>query len=272
MQQLVPTSLFVAWQDPESRLILPIGRLSREGIGYSFEYLRSALDARARSPFRALYDFPRLAERSWSERLFPLFQNRLMPAARPDYPEYIRALGLDPAEVDPMGVLARSGGTRVTDRIELFASPTYDPTQRAWVTYFLLRGIRHRGEDAEQRVLHLAPGERLDLCPDPHNPYNPAALRLGTGGVELGFLPDYLATEARPLWERPGALEVIVERLNPPPIAAQQRLLCRLLARWPADAPPFTGPAYTSLVDDPEARRLDAEAEASRARALEAAR
>ena len=41
-------------------------------------------------------------------------------------------------------------------------------------------------------------------------------------------------------------------------------------ARWPDAAPPFTGPAYAALVGDPEARRLDDEADGARAR--EAAR
>ncbi|MBK8265486.1 MAG: hypothetical protein IPK80_29680 [Nannocystis sp.] len=76
----------------------------------------------------------------------------------------------------------------------------------------------------------------------------------------IGHLPDYLLEEVQPLIDVPDGLQVIVERLNPPPIPSQQRVLCRLRARWSADFRPFSGPKYASLVDHAAAHERDAEA------------
>ncbi|MBF6842200.1 hypothetical protein, partial [Acinetobacter baumannii] len=94
-------TLFVAWQDPQSRWICPVGRLERGPDGFVFEYLAGALDARQRG-FPGFFEFPAFAARYESESLFPLFRNRLMPTARPDYSEHVAALGLDPKAADPM--------------------------------------------------------------------------------------------------------------------------------------------------------------------------
>jgi hypothetical protein len=247
-------SLLVAWQDPFSRLILPVGRLTRADGLFTFEYILAAIDAWDQRGFRGIFDFPGLSARYQSPRLFPVFQNRLMPTARPDYPEFIRTLGLDPANVDPMGVLSRSGGVRATDRIELFAAPAYDPAQGVWIGHFLLRGVRHRTDSEQQRVLELLQGDELTLRAGPDNSQNPEALKICTDdGTYIGYLPDYLLGEVAALRGSTGALRVVVERLNPPPVASQQRLLCRLVAGWNPDHRPFSGPKYGSLVDHPQA-------------------
>lgn len=263
MAPLSNRTLLVAWQEPKSRVIAPVGRLEQHPGGYLFEYIGGALDARARG-FFGFFEFPQLAARYVSETLFPLFQNRLMPTARPDYREFIGSLGLDPASADPMGVLARSGGGRATDRVELFAPPTYDRERSLWETFFLLRGVRHRPPAAQARVLALRPGERLFAMIDLQNEHNPKALLLRSDdGHNLGYLPDYMVEDVNLLVERPGSLEILVEQVNPPPISVHHRVLCRLVAHWAGDFRPFASSLYRSLVDDPQARLADAEAAAA---------
>jgi hypothetical protein len=239
-----------------------VGRLERRADGYVFEYVAGALDARERG-FLGFFEFPALAARYESESLFPLFRNRLMPTARPDYREYVSGLGLDPATADPMGVLARSGGTRATDRVELFAPPVYDAERRLWESFFLLRGVRHRPASAQARVLELRPQEPLLTRLDRDNPYNPRAVLLRTAdGHDVGYLPDYMVDDIARLAALPRQLEVFVVRVNPPPVPVHHRVLGRLVAGWAPDFQPYSGTAYRSLVDDPRAQHLDNEARA----------
>jgi hypothetical protein len=133
-------TLFVLWFDPSQRSIVPVARLvhrhEAEGDVYEFRYVRGALDASARGflPFLA---FPDLHQVYLSRELFPFFANRVMPSTRPDYLEYVETLGLSRAQADSMAILARSGGTRETDRIELCAMPARDERSGAYTAYFL---------------------------------------------------------------------------------------------------------------------------------------
>lgn len=250
--------LFVAWQDPEGRAIIPVGRLTRQARGYRFEYIRGALRAHDRG-FLGFVEFPQFAAHYTSDSLFPLFQNRLMPTARPDYVEHVQALGIDPADADPMGVLARSGGTRATDRVELFAPPSFIADKQRWESYFLLRGVRHRPRSAQQRILELKPQERLYVMLDFQNEHNARALLLRTeDGHAIGHLPDYMVEDIAQLVDMPGQIEVRVEQVNPPPTPVHHRVLGRLVARWNPGFHPFSGTDYTSLADASEAHLLDA--------------
>lgn len=200
---MTPPILFVAWQDPEGRAIIPVGRLERQAHGYRFEYIRGALRAHERG-FLGFVEFPQFAAHDASEALFPLFQNRLMPTARPDYVEHVQALGMDPSTAEPMGVLARSGGTRATDRVELFARPVFGATTQRWESYFLLRGVRHRPRSAQERILELKPHEKLYATLDFQNEHNARALLLRTAdGHAIGYLPDYMVEDIAASSTRP---------------------------------------------------------------------
>ena len=78
--------LFVAWQDAESRRIVPIGRLLRRDGRYEFAYVNAVSDARALG-FEALLTYPDLEEVYESRDLPPLFSNRLLPKRRPELAE-----------------------------------------------------------------------------------------------------------------------------------------------------------------------------------------
>lgn len=71
--------LFVSWQDPDTRTIVPVARLRRVvadgSADYEFRYLRRVLDL---SRFRPFVSFPRFRGVYRAPRLFPLFENRLI--------------------------------------------------------------------------------------------------------------------------------------------------------------------------------------------------
>ena len=85
--------LAVTWQHqhPGSRLIRPIGILSFDGQRYGFHYLENVKNV---DGFRPLLGFADLRETYTSTRLFPLFSQRIMDPARPDYQRYVTRLGL----------------------------------------------------------------------------------------------------------------------------------------------------------------------------------
>ncbi len=116
-------SLFLAWQGPKdcdrSRAWFPIGRLDAESSGpevvsYRFRYTGGATRAQKEVGFEPLVSFPEFEEDYTSEKLFPLFHNRVISPKRADFPEFIEWLGLSREEADPISILSVSGGTRVT--------------------------------------------------------------------------------------------------------------------------------------------------------------
>ncbi len=234
--------LFVAWQSPSTRLIHPVGRLiRRDDLNlYEYCYIRRALSA-ANQGFVPFIEFPKFDSVYFSERLFPWFANRVLPASRPEYASHIQSLGLDTSTADPMSILARTGGRRQTDHTELFPLPLPDPATGMYVTHCLLRGIRHLPDPAtENRIAQLQPGDSLRAIHEPDNPADPHAMSVWTDdSVKTGYLPAYLAHDAGHLCERCEIFEVHVERVNPPPTGVHERVLLRVDACWPDDFEPF---------------------------------
>ncbi|MDQ3680032.1 MAG: hypothetical protein M3378_05715 [Actinomycetota bacterium] len=242
-------SLFVSWRDPDVGSIYPIGRLVRRiganGERYSFAYLKMAEHLERFEPLPGL---PDLHERYNGERLFPVFANRVMPRNRPDYDLLASRVDLQ-GDADPFEVLARTGGRRATDRIEVFAGPERTVEGETSVL-FLARGIRHI-DGAADAVASLHPGDRLALVDDTKNEYNPRAvlLRVSDGRL-VGWIPDYLVEHVHELREYNGAdPTVVVEHVNDDSVATHLRLLCRLHAPWPDGYVPFSGPDFQTLVD-----------------------
>ncbi|HSN99471.1 MAG TPA: hypothetical protein VLS89_14345 [Candidatus Nanopelagicales bacterium] len=252
-------ALFVTWFAPQKRAILPVARLVQRPEGdqetFEFRYIRGALEAITHG-FRPFLAFPDLRHVYRSRALFPFFTNRVMPTTRPDYVSYVQSLGLEPGDADAVEILGRSGGKRETDRIEVVAAPAPDESG-AWITHFLVRGIRYM-PGAEERIGRLTAGERLFWMLDVQNPMNPGALALRTSDNQLiGYLPDYLVSDAVRLIEERSPVNVLVERVNPAPTPLHYRLLCKLEAVWSSAFAPFQGEQLQPL--DPQAVAAPAE-------------
>src|SRR5690606_19684687 len=67
--------MIVAWQDPQTRRIVPIGVLSHDDARYGYAYLESVRDI---DGFRPLLGFRDLNRQYTSETLFHLFAQRAM--------------------------------------------------------------------------------------------------------------------------------------------------------------------------------------------------
>jgi hypothetical protein len=188
-----PQLLYVAWQDPNTRRILPVARVALDAQGWQeFAYIRGAEEAQ-RYGFLPLLSFPDVRQVYRSREPLPLLQNRLLQRNRPDYDEYLSQLGLDTLSAEPFTVLGRSGGRRATDKLELFSPPAKTEDGRLGCMVFA-RGVRHV-PGADEAITTLDPGTVLQVVMDPENQFNPKALKLRRGEISLGYLPDYLASE-----------------------------------------------------------------------------
>ena len=155
-------TLFLAWQDKHmTREWFPVGRLDvlSDNEAYRFRYIRGAQRAHDRAGFDPLMDFPNFGQTYESSVLFPLFMNRIIPAGRKDFPEYLRMLDL-PDGSEPAEILEVDGGYRATDSFEVF--PRIErAADGAFRSRFFLHGWRHVNPDAQRRIDGLKAGEPL---------------------------------------------------------------------------------------------------------------
>lgn len=234
------TRLLVTVRDPRTRLYRSVGFLSQSATGYSFAYLRSAVE---RSDFRPLPGLARAVTGPVeSGHLFPLFAERVISSRRPDREASLAVLGL-PLDADPFEVLARSQGQRVGDTIELLPAPFAAPGTGVSFT-FLAHGVRHLPTRSQARIGTLRPGDPLRLQSDSGNEVNPKAqIVTDLDDVWLGWMPDPLINVVESV-ER---LSLSVERSNGADVGFHFRLLVRLQGVVRADTQLFDGPAWETV-------------------------
>ncbi len=220
-------------QDPGTREYAVVGRLDRENGEYVFRYSPEVSHDLHVSP---LPGFPDLVRTYRSHTLFATFSNRVMTPRRDSYQDYLGLLGLEGGEPEPFEVLARTWGTRTTDRIQVLPIPRVGPGGHLQ-TRFLVHGGGHVDPDAHAlRRVHV--GDRLQLQPEPDNVADAGAvLVLRGGGMDrLGYIPRPLAPFIHALWTAHVEPVVIAEHINLPEerlVSNQMRLLARLEAQVP---------------------------------------
>jgi hypothetical protein len=228
--------LLVCWQHPEQRSYHAVGLLSAERGGYAFVYFRKATNI---DGFRPLLGFSDATRRYWSPHLFPLFSERVMDASRPDRPRWLSTLDLG-ADAEPMEVLARSGGHRLGDNIEVLPVPAVADDGQTHCT-FLVHGVRHIGDGASERIARLAAGDNLRLVHESDNKVNPRAVLVSDlDGQRLGWVPNPLLDYVHAVRDQ-GEPTVSVVRANGPEAGPHLRLLVRLAEVVPVGYVPFAG-------------------------------
>lgn len=237
------TTLFVAWQDSKSRRWFPIGRLEASENGFEFSYTKGVLNAEECCGFKGLQSFPALDETYESSELFPVFSNRVLPQSRPDFVSFVEYLNLQSDSVDPMKVLARSGGVRATDQVEVFPFPERTKDGK-YIAHFFAHGVRYLEEDSQKLIESLSPGELLTLVPEPENEHDALAIQVQGRGAKLGYCPRYLNQDFHILLGQSKEVTLTVEKVNPSPAPVQLKLLCSLIADWPSGFEPFADEAY----------------------------
>lgn len=242
-------TLFLAWQDAQTRQWFPIGRLDAdaERSEYRFRYTGGAEQAQKEVGFPGLLDFPELGWAYRASELFPLFKNRVMASSRPDFADYLRSLDLSP-NADPIEILTANGGHRATDSYEVFPKMAREP-DGGFVCRFFLHGWRHVSEPAQERLERLEEDEQLHVALELTNPYDDnIAVQLQTTDYQMiGWAPRYLAPD---LAAAEGRYEAHVARVNPMVHGAplRQRFLIEMRCRW-ENHEPMSGHDYIPLID-----------------------
>ena len=218
---LVRRRLMVTWQDPETRSYHQVGWLTQHIDGsYGYFYLPSAQKLARFHPFVGFRDLDRDYH---SAHLFPFFAQRLLSPLRPDLPRLLSALALEESEASgPLEFLARSGGRRGGDTVELLPEPLVeDDGSTCWL--FLVHGVRHV-PGAGEAIDRLLPGDTLNVLAQPDNPVNPDALLVTRGGQPLGWVPDPLLGDLRRITQP----QLTVVRANPADLGHHLRLLVKV--------------------------------------------
>jgi len=204
MTPLVRT-LFIAWQNPESRRIFPVARLTLERSGeYELRYIGAVRTAQQHG-FSGLPGFEQIDARYVSAELPAIFRERPAPRRRvPSEPmgQPLSELPRELLDATPVTLFARRRRGDAPERLEAFAPPLRAPDGRRWGV-FEARGVG-RVQESLEVLAALAPEERLLVRAEPDNPYNPHALLIvRQDGAPLGYVPDYLANELAAVSGRP---------------------------------------------------------------------
>ena len=244
-------TLFLAWQDKETRQWFPVGRLDADVSvpSYCFRYTGGANRAKREASFPLLIEFPDLQKVYPSPELFPVFQNRVMNRSRPDFADYLRCLDL-PQKADPIEVLRVSGGYRVTDAYEVFPK-LIKREDGSFTCRFFLHGWRYVAQAAQEQLNELTPGEKLHMTLELTNPAGGLAVQMQTTDYHMiGWTPRYLVKDlTAAMFEAPDAYRAEVVRINPQPAPSKQRVLIEMTDNW-GQHEPMTGEDFNPLVAD----------------------
>ncbi len=189
--------LYLAWQDTGSRRWYPVGRLLCHDAGhdehrYEFRYVRGALQAQREAGFFMAPGFAEFGRAYTAPVIFPAFRNRIMNLSRPDRPEYLAMLGMNPDSWDVVTELSLSGGRVRSDSFETFPAITPDESG-LFATRFILHGLRHTNDHSIERSESLEEGEMLELAFELNNPVaTHSIIAKSRDHYVLGWLPRYL--------------------------------------------------------------------------------
>ncbi|MDT5355113.1 MAG: hypothetical protein QOJ56_3645 [Mycobacterium sp.] len=234
----------VAWRNRQRRVITSVGVLDHRAGGYRFQYLDGVGDSV--EGFRPFIGFPDLNYVYESDRLWPFFDLRVMDRKRPDYPQYVRWLGLT-VEASRLDILSRSGGQRKGDSVFLAESPAVSDGG-ATEAVFLVRGVSYavRQHRTEAVAESLQTGDRLTLVDDSTNEANPRALLLEAfDGARVGWIPDLLVEYAHQVRSGGGFVELLQN--NGPTAPWHARLLVRMSGQVTPGTAMFTGGVWPAL-------------------------
>jgi hypothetical protein len=235
--------LLVLWQHPETREIIPVGRLTHDERGFTYQYTRAAANVQG---FRPLPGLGVVGDTTTSMTLPALFRLRVMDPDRADYATYLSTLGLSRETATPWEQIVHSGGERVGDTLQFMEVPVV--ANGRVEARFLANGVRHipgrplnlggrhvviDQEEHEAALRSLTPGSEVELVAQWENEFDEFATILTRAGTPLGWVPRALSASVRELMELVPVTAQVV-RVNGPHTPAHLRLVLDLVADAPA--------------------------------------
>jgi hypothetical protein len=215
-------SVFLAWQDPYTKSWHLVGELTYNQGLYQFAYTKGTQTSKQFMPFERMREVNKMY---FSRELFPLFANRLLNKSRPEYSNFLRWLNLDPTiPHDPLLLLARSGGVRMTDLLRVFALPEIITPEGLYEVYFFSQGLRVLWMTEIPSQFDQLSGERLRWVHDNHFSF----VLEQDETMKVGEMPGYLAKVFRRVLDDPQKpVTTTVVRVNSE-APWQLKVLCKL--------------------------------------------
>ena len=245
-------TMYVAWQHPLSRGWFPVGRLVRRETPcteFEFGYIKGAEQAKRESGFLMVPGFPELDRRYTAPEFFPTLDDRIMNLKRPDRPDYLAMLGMDPETWDAVTELSLSGGHVHSDSFEAFPEIAPDKSGR-FATRFIMHGLRFTNSDSVRRSELLKPGETLEMAFELNNPETRHGILVKTTDhYVLGWLPRYLVDGMHrdDAWMVTDVKATVAQVNRDAPLS--HRLLVNFNGRLPAGFSPMRDlPQYQPIV------------------------
>ena len=168
-----------------------------------------------------------------------------MNRTRPDFDQYLHSLDLHD-EADPIEILSRSGGQRVTDTYEVFPK-IEKQADGSFTCRFFLHGWRHISQAALQRLELLNDEEELYVTLELTNPATQVAVQIQTTDYHMiGWAPRYLVDDLVQAMAEVPRYEAKVLQVNPLPVPSKQRVLVEMRG-W-IDHSPMSGEDFRPLV------------------------
>ncbi|MDZ4788483.1 MAG: hypothetical protein SH807_06050 [Blastochloris sp.] len=250
-------SLFLAWQAPKdsrcSSAWFPIGRLDAESsesevTSCRFRYTGGAKRAQQEAGFEPLVSFPNFTEDYRSEKLFPLFHNRVLSSKRADFPEFIDWLGLSREQADPISILSVSGGMRVTDNLQTFPKVEVK-ADGSFRLRFFAHGLRHLPEASRERARRLTSGEKLRIMIEVNNPATRLAVTLHSEDyMMVGWAPRYLVEDLVTCIPNAPEIEATVVKVNHQHAPLNQSVLVEYSGKARKSHLLMSSPDFTPLI------------------------
>lgn len=176
--------LFVLWSDPEKGRRHVVGHLERRGGAFRFWYDDDLSLAESRG-FARLPAFPELrheADAYEARYLFASFAERIPSRSRPDTAAMFEEWGVVHPD-DQLEILARSGGVRATDRIELAEYRALDDDLSRPLEFRIAASKYVEGAE-------LTAGEAVILERQPENEFDSCAtIVVAHSGRRAGYVP-----------------------------------------------------------------------------------
>jgi len=205
--------LLVIWGAPSDGGRHAIGHLTREpsGAPYRFWYERDLSAAIARG-FTLFPSFPehRKEEHPFEARyLFATFTDRIPSPHRSDGARMLESWGVERTD-DQFEMLAKSGGLRATDRIEVAEYRAANDDLLVPLE-FRIAGVKYVPSEARAR---LTLGAALRLEREPTNPHDPSATIIATtsDGKHAGYVPRQYSAMISRLLDSGVALNAVAVR------------------------------------------------------------
>lgn len=198
--------------------------------------------------FEPLVSFPAFEQDYKSEKLFPLFHNRVLSRKREDFDEYIDWLGLTREEADPISILSVSGGFRVTDNLQTFPKVTADANGNFHLRFFA-HGLRHLTEASRDRASSLKAGDKLRVMVEVNNPATRLAVTLHSDDyIMVGWAPRYLVDDLITCIPNAPEIEATVVKVNHGYAPLNQSILIEYSGRATEGYELMATPDFTPLI------------------------